>query len=589
MISASGRYVLMLNGEIYNYRDLRAELEHRGCAFRGTSDTEVLLAAIEHWGVREAIRRAAGMFAIVLWDRTEHRLFLIRDRLGIKPLFIARIPGGIAFASELKAFRSLPLFDPTPDAAAASLFLRYCYVPEPHTIYRHVTRLPAGRLLAIRDPLALPEPEPFWSLAEVARAGLEQPFAGTEQEAEEHLAGLLHHVVQQHMLADVPLGAFLSGGIDSSTVTAMAQAGRSDRVRTYCIAFDDPVHNEAHHAAQVAAHLGTDHHEISVTGREALELVPEMATIFDEPFADSSQIPTALLCRLARREVTVALSGEGGDEIFGGYNRYTYAIGLFAAMDRLPRSLRSTLGRLLGLPSSTRWDRLLSLGGPLLPTRYRIRLAGEKVAKLAALLDQNGDEARYRSLISAWHDPSEVLLDPEPETGDPLSHAFALSLASDRLARLLLVDQLTYLPGDQLTRADRVSMAAGLELRVPLLDHRVVEFSWQLPTAFKIRPGRGKHILRRVLHRYVPPALVERPKIGFTVPLAAWLRGPLRDWAEALLAPEAVARSGLLRAAAVRRAWAQCRDSRPELAHRVWALLMLRAWEECSSRPQVGG
>jgi asparagine synthase (glutamine-hydrolysing) len=580
MASPTGRFVMVYNGEIYNYRDLRIDLERAGDRFRGHSDTEVLLAGFERWGIRPTMERAAGMFGIAVWDRQLQELTLIRDRMGIKPVFVARVAGGIAFASELKAFRAVPGFDPEPDPAAAAAYLRYLYVPDPRTIFRNAFRLPPGHLLTIRDPHTIPDSVPYWSLEEVARAGTEHPFQGDAHEAEATLTALLGTVIEEHLASDVPLGSFLSGGIDSSLVTAIMQSRRTDPVKTYCIGFEDPAHNEAQHAAEVAAYLGTEHQLMPVTGQDALDLVPSLAAIFDEPFADVSQLPAALLCKLARREVTVALSGEGGDEIFGGYNRYTYAAETFQRLDRIPRQLRPALGRILSLPRPAIWDRMAAILSPALPRTARHRLAGEKVGKVVALLTREGTAERYRSLVSAWADPAHLLLNPEVTSWDPIDAALADSDPADLMGRLLLADQLTYLPGDQLTRADRVSMAASLELRVPLLDHRVVELSWQLPMGLKIQPGRGKDILRKVLYRYVPADIVERPKVGFSVPLARWLRGPLREWASSLLEPAAIARGNLLDPTPIQYAWKRFSQGRTELAQGLWAILMLRAWED---------
>jgi asparagine synthase (glutamine-hydrolysing) len=391
---------------------------------------------------------------------------------------------------------------------------------------------------------------------------------------------LLGTVVEQHLASDVPLGSFLSGGIDSSLVTAVMQSRRPDPIKTYCIGFDDPAHNEAQHAADVARHLGTEHHQMPVTGQDALDLVPALAGMFDEPYADVSALPAALVCKLARRDVTVALSGEGGDEIFGGYNRYTYANETFSRLDRIPRPLRPALGRMLAVPRPAVWDRMAAILAPVLPRHARHRLAGEKVGKVVALLAHDGTAKRYRSLVSAWPDPAALLLNGDVTSWDPIEDALARTERTDPLSQLLLADQLTYLPGDQLARADRVSMASSLELRVPLLDHRIVEFSWRLPMAMKIQPGRGKSILRKTLYRFVPAELVERPKVGFSVPLARWLGGPLRDWAGSLLARDAVARANLLNPEPVQQAWKRFCEGRTELAQGLWAILMLRAWED---------
>jgi len=567
----------MYNGETYNYGELRQRLRELGVQFRGHSDTEALAAGFEVWGLAETIGQAAGMFAAAVWDRAERTLTLIRDRLGIKPLFITRLPNGIAFASEMKALRRAPGFDPTIDLDSANAYLRYLYVPDPRTIYRNTQRLAPGHLVRVTNPTSPQEPEEWWSLEAAARRGLEQPYAGSEVEATDEFEALLGRVVGEHLIADVPLGAFLSGGIDSSSVAAMAARATTAGLRTYCVAFEDPAHNEAPHASAVAAHLGTRHQTINISGDEVLQLVPSMPTIFDEPFADASQLPAALLCQRARGEVTVALSGEGGDEIFGGYNRYTHSPRVFRQLERTPPALRRPLGWLLSRLTPHAWDRVAKALGPIVPPLRGQRLVGERVLKLAGLMAAKDDAARYRMLLSAWTDPGQ-LLPPGPEGWDAVAESLNRTWPPRLGDRLMLTDQMTYLPGDQLTKADRLSMRVGLEVRVPLLDHRIVEFSWRLPPAFKIRGTEGKRILRKVLYRHVPQELVERPKVGFTVPLARWLNGPLREYADDLL----VCGPGqsLLNHEGLRSTLDRFRAGRTELALAVWSALMFRAWEE---------
>lgn len=573
MVSFSGRFVVLFNGEIYNYQDLRARLVKRGVHFRGHSDTEALAAGFDVWGLEETIRQTAGMFAIAVWDRSDRTLTLVRDRVGIKPLFLASLPNGVAFASEIKALRRAPGFDTAIDLDAANAYLRYLYVPDPRTIYRRTRRLAPGQLVRLRTPVSEPRLETWWSLDAVARQGLDEPFSGSADQAIDELEGLLDRVVREHLIADVPLGAFLSGGIDSSTVAAMAARHAEGGLRTYCVAFDEPAHNEAPHAAAVAAHLGTRHQSIEVGGAEVLGLVPAMQAIFDEPFADASQLPAALLCQRARAEVTVALSGEGGDELFGGYNRYTHSPSVFKRLAATPAPIRRALGRVLAAWPPSVWDRL----GAIIPGLGGQRLIGERVLKLAGLMAADDDASRYRLLLSAWSDPGR-LLPRGPDGWDPIAERLPLSWPPRLGDRLMLTDQHTYLPGDQLTKADRLSMRVGLEVRVPLLDHRIVEFSWRLPPSLKINGTEGKHVLRKVLHRRVPRDLVERPKVGFTVPLARWLDGPLRGFTDDHL-HYSPGRSAL-DAGVVRTTLARFRAGRTEVALSVWCALMFRAWEE---------
>jgi asparagine synthase (glutamine-hydrolysing) len=581
MTSAGGRYVLAFNGEVYNYRELRPELEGLGHRFRGHSDTEVILAAIEQWGVMGALERFVGMFAIALWDRAERQLHLVRDRLGIKPLYIYHGPGIVAFASELKALASLPEFDRTVDPDALAAYLRYLYVPAPLTIYRNTMKLLPGHVLTISDPAITAVAVPFWTAAEAARAGEAEPFTGDDRDGVDEVERLLLDATRLRMRADVPLGAFLSGGVDSSTVVALMQRLAPTPVRTFTIGFDAREHDETAAASAVARHLGTDHTEIRLTGEDARALIPRMPTVFDEPFADPSQLPTLLICEAARRGgLVVAVSGDGGDELFAGYNRYSYGERVFGRALRVPRTARRMVGAGLQRVPADSWDRMHRVLSPALPNGLGgQRLVGDKLQKLGRLLPFRDYPGMYRSLLSAWQEP-ESLMQGASGSPDPVESALGQHPQLDNLGRMLLADQRTYLADDLLAKVDRASMAVSLEVRVPILDHRVVEFSWRLPRRFKIRDGRGKWVLRQVLYRHVPAALVDRPKVGFSVPIDQWLRGPLRAWAEDMLAPERLARDELLRAAPIRKAWSDFQAGGGRAGLGLWAVLMYQAWRE---------
>ena len=580
MTSTSGRYTIVFNGEIYNFSDIRRTLEANGTAFRGRSDTEVMLAAIEHWGLARALSLFIGMFAFALWDAHDRSLTLVRDRLGIKPLYYAHCGRGILFGSELRALRAHPSFDPELDRDAVAAFLRYLYVPAPWTIYSSARKLPPGTLLTIRDPAApLPPPVAYWSLVDVAAAGIASPFEGSEEEAVDELEARIREAVALRLQADVPLGTFLSGGIDSSLVTALAQTQSSRPVRTFSIAFAEQDYNEAHHAAEVARYLGTDHVELPFTAQDALRVVPLMADVFDEPHADTSQLPAYMLCAAARQHVTVSLTGDGGDEVFGGYNRYQYTRGTLEILQRVPPLVRRGMASAIVAVPSSMWDVALRALGPALPGRLRVRQPGDKLGKLARLMSAPSLAEAYRTLVSGMLDPERLVVGARPREG-----VFETTLRGtepvDILSRMLLADQLAYLPDDQLTKVDRVSMAVGLEARVPLLDHRVVEWSWRLGGRFKVRDGVGKWALRQVLYRHVPRGLVERQKMGLSLPVGQWLRGPLREWAETLLDPSALSRGELLRARPVRTAWEGVLSGRNEDALGIWAILMLQAWRQ---------
>jgi asparagine synthase (glutamine-hydrolysing) len=573
MISADERFVISYNGEVYSYQPIAVEFAARGYKFRGHSDTEVILESFALNGVEPTLKRMIGMFAIALWDRRERTLTLIRDRLGIKPLYWAKFGNLFLFGSELKALRAHPGWTPRIDRNAVAAFMRHNYVPAPHTIYEGVHKLEPGIVLTLPWQ-GEPQIARFWDARTVARDGINHPLQGSDFELTEQLEELLRDAVGRRMIADVPLGAFLSGGVDSSTVVALMQAARSGKVKTFSIGFDIPGFDEAPHAAAVARHLQTEHTELMVTSDQALDVIPRLPEWYDEPFADSSQIPTYLVSAMTRRHVTVALSGDGGDELFAGYNRYQLTQQFWRTLSLLPRSLRKSAAAALTAIAPDRWASLLSA----LPSRLRPPQAGDKVHKVASVLKLDSADAIYRRLVSHW-EPSEVMLHAR-EPRSILDDKSVRQEFPDLLSRMQFLDLVTYLPDDILTKVDRASMAVALEARVPLIDHRVVEFTWRLPQEAKVRGGTSKWLLRQVLYRHVPPALIERPKMGFGIPLGEWLRGPLRGWAETLLNEKRLREAGLLDPAVVGRYWQEHLDGRRNWQYLLWNVLMLEAWRE---------
>ena len=577
MASPSGRFVIVFNGELYNFRDLRRELQQHGYRFHGRSDTEVILAAFEQWGIHDAVRRFIGMFAIAVWDTHRRELSLLRDRIGKKPLYVYQEPGLITFGSELKALIAGPSFDRSIDRGALASYLQYLYVPAPKSIFERAIKLLPAHILTISDPrLPLPAPRPYWSLRDVALAGLANPLAVSEHEAIDRLDALLMDAVSSRMYSDVPLGALLSGGIDSSAVVAMMQQASSKSVKTYTIGFAEQDFDETRHAARVAQHLGTDHTELLLTAADAHSLVPRLPGIFDEPLADPSQLPTLLVSQLARHHVTVALCGDGGDELFGGYNRYVYGTRMLPRVNRVPQFVRRRVAAGIGLVPLSAWDRLSGVTA-LVPGISEQRF-GERVHKLSTVMAADSVGHMYRSLLSAWQQPDDVVAEAD-DRQDWNEQILDEEEPADLLDRMMLADQTTYLPDDLLAKVDRASMAVSLEVRAPLLDHRVVEFSWRLPRELKLRGAVGKWILRQVLYRRVPREIVDRPKMGFSVPIERWLRGPLRGWAEGLLSKDAVAASGL-DPAPIGRAWNDLQSDRRQSASALWAVLMFQAWRE---------
>lgn len=587
MASHSGRYVISYNGEIYNFTELRAELSVSGMRFTGGSDTEVILASIERWGIAPALERFIGMFAFAVWDREDRELTLVRDRLGIKPLYYGWVDGGVVFGSELKSLCRYPGFarDVAPDAAAT--MLQYGYIPAPHTIFRDTYKLLPGHLLTLRaGNMRAAESRPFWSASDGYDPARNPPFDGDDEAAVTALDDLLGDAVSRRMIADVPLGALLSGGLDSSTVVAAMQARSGRPVKTFSVGFEDREHDESRFAREISHRLGTDHTEYELAPKDALDAVPDLAAIYDEPFGDSSQIPTLLISRIARRDVTVVLSGDGGDEVFGGYRRYGHAETAWGIAGRLPQMLRRAGAAAMAGPSEKTWDGVFRLCGPALPSKFRKSDLGSRLHALAAALEADNGHEFYHRMMSLWPDaqsavPGAVL--PATRLSDPS----AMPAIGGMAERAMYTDLMTYLPDDILTKVDRASMSVGLELRVPLLDHRIVEFAARLPHRMKRRGGQSKWILRKVCEKYLPAGLFDRPKTGFSIPLADWLRGPLRPWAEELLSEQRLLDTGILDPATVRAKWNDHVSGKGNRAPALWNALMLQQWLTEMGRPGV--
>lgn len=573
MISASGRYVLTYNGEVYDHLEHREELTRRGVQFRGRSDTEVLLAAMDTWGIPETLRRVDAMFALGVWDREERTLWLARDRLGEKPLFYGWSGGVLTFGSELKALRVDRTFPADVDRGAVAQYLRYGYVPAPRTIHHGVSKVPPGSLVPVRPGAPPGAPEAWWDLAKLATA---PRCDRSDEDAADELETALRRSVGRRLVADVPVGAFLSGGIDSSLVCAVATTVSPSPVRTFTVGFELAAYDESPHARRIAAHLGTEHTEVCLTTDDVLAVVPSLATMYDEPLADSSQLPTHLVSAVARRSVTVALSGDGGDELFGGYTRSLVPAAVWPRAKRVPVPLRRAAGRALGLVPRSAWDRAGS--SRFAPARARQSRLGDKMAKLASAIGAPDLAALHRSGVAICPDPAPFVV------GGVEPHGLLLDSVDwppiDDLTELsLYLETLTYLPDDILAKVDRASMAVGLETRLPLLAPEVIDLAWSLPLRHKVRGGRQKWLLRHVLERHVPGTMLDRPKMGFGVPIGEWLRGPLRPWATSLLDEQAIRHEGVLDATAIRQAW-DLHQSGRNLEHFLWAVLMYRAWSE---------
>lgn len=565
MMSGSGRYVLIYNGEVYNASELQQSLQLEGVTFRGSSDTEVILAACETWGVAAAVKKMIGMFAFALWDRERRQLHLVRDRIGIKPLYFGSQRGILLFASELKSFFSHPQWQPAINHQALVEYFRLGYVPTPLSIYEGIHKLKPGHIVTINQQGKITE-EAYWQLSEFLSA----PSNKDSNTVESQFSELLRSAVQYRMVADVPLGAFLSGGIDSTVVVLLMQQQSQHPVKSFTIGFEHNAYNEAPFAKKIAAYLGTDHHEFMVTSADALATIPQLATWYDEPFADSSQIPTYLVSKLARQFVTVSLSGDGGDELLAGYSRYKAANLFWSRLGFLPQPLRVWLSKALEVCPPHQWNQLVTC----IPARWRPSNFSEKMDKLFLLLKSHKNNF-YQDVMSVWSDPESLV----KKTGQPFE-------LDRQIAKLPLLEQMQYtdtmgyLPDDILTKVDRASMAVGLEARVPLLDHRVIEYAWQLPRHFKIQNGQSKWLMRRILEKYIPTALTERPKMGFAIPLEDWLRGPLRDWAEHLLSKDRLESQGILNSAPIRERWQMHLSGKRNFRHALWSVLMFQAWHD---------
>ncbi len=584
MISPSGRYVIVFNGEIYNYRDLKARLDSQaeGYRWRGHSDTEVMLAAIEQWGVMEAVKQFNGMFAFALWDREHRQLFLVRDRMGEKPLYYGLSNGVFMFGSELKSLKVHPAWKGQVDRQALTLYMRHNYVPAPYCIYEGIKKLPPASMVKISingSEVVQSLPEYYWSSYDVAKNGCNNPFQHDAETAVANLDQLLREAVKMRMEADVPLGAFLSGGVDSSTIVALMQEQSQRPIKSFAIGFSEKEYNEAEHAKAVAKHLGTDHTELIVTPEQARNVVPNLSDLYDEPFSDASQIPTFLVSEMAKKHVTVSLSGDGGDELFGGYTRYFWGMKIWNKIKWMPPVMRRTGAHLMNSLKPQTWDKLFDRCKAVLPASAVQRMPGDKLQKLADIMIASSPELMYQSLVSQWHYPEKVVLHGhEPLTN--LTNRDNWPPVRDFIHHMMYQDMVGYMPDDILTKVDRASMGVSLEARVPLLDHRVVEFAWSVPTAMKIRDGQGKWLLRQVLYNYVPRELIERPKMGFAIPIDSWLRGPLREWAENLLDRTRIEQQGYFDANLIHEVWAEHLSGKRNWQYRLWGVLMFQAWLE---------
>lgn len=593
MVSASGRYVIAFNGEIYNHLDLRGKVqgardlfpssssigEGINAEWRGHSDTETLLAGIEAWGLEATLKKSIGMFAIALWDRQTQTLTLARDRLGEKPLYFGWQGGGnervFLFGSELKALKAHPAFSADIDRGALCLLLRHNYIPAPYSIYQGIAKLKPGCLLSVS--LAQPDPKiwKYWDAVEVARAGVAQPFIGTPDQAVDALEVLLKDAVRQQMMADVPLGAFLSGGIDSSTVVALMQSQSARPVKTFTIGFNEEGYNEAVHAKAVAKHLGTEHTELYVSPQQAMNIIPCLSSLYCEPFADSSQIPTFLVSQLAKQHVTVSLSGDAGDELFCGYNRYDLTSRLWKKISLIPAPLRKLAASGITAVSPGFWDKV----GSFIPSTNRYAALGDKLHKGAGVLTSPTVDDLYLGMVSHISDPASLVIGGYEPPTHLIGQRPDLNGLSD-VERMMVLDTISYLPDDILVKVDRAGMGVSLEGRVPFLDHRIVEFAWSLPLQYKLHDGHTKWPLRQVLYRHVQKELIDRPKMGFGVPLHQWLRGPLREWAENLLSEERLQREGYFHPEPIRQMWAEHLSGRRNWMARLWNVLMFQAWLE---------
>jgi asparagine synthase (glutamine-hydrolysing) len=583
MHSHCGRYVIAFNGEIYNYLCIRKELESFGVApeWKGRSDTEIMLAAISYWGLLKAISKFVGMFAFALWDKEKKSLHLSRDRIGEKPLYYGWMGGVLLFGSELKALRKHPAWKGEVDPDTLALFMQYGYVPTPHSIYKNIFKVQPATIATFNQnnisSLVLPTVETYWQAAKLAQEGEANPVLYDEATAIDHLDRLLEVSVKQQMIADVPLGAFLSGGVDSSTIVAYMQKQSSRPVKTFTIGFREENYNEAVYAKEVARHLGTDHTELYVSAEQAMEVIPKIPIIYDEPFSDSSQIPTYLISQLTRKKVAVSLSGDGGDELFGGYNRYFWGSSIWGKIGKIPPQPRKLLAQIISSVPPSGWDDIYKILKSVTPEKLRQPDFGNKLHKLAKILGATNADSMFLGLTSLW-DKSSNLVRNTTHGKTILGQSHSRSGIKNFAQRMMFLDAMNYLPDDILVKVDRASMAVGLETRVPFLNHHLIEFAWRTPLSMKIKNGQGKWLLRQVLYKYVPKELIERPKMGFAVPIGTWLRGPLRDWAEDLLDENRLKSEGFLNSTLVRDKWKEHLSGKKNWHHHIWTVLMFQGW-----------
>jgi asparagine synthase (glutamine-hydrolysing) len=579
MVSVSDRYVIVYNGEIYNFEALRQQLDLN--QWRGHSDTEVMLAAIEQWGLEKAVRQFIGMFAFALWDKKDRLLYLVRDRLGIKPLYYGWQGNSFLFGSELKALKAHPAFKREVDRNSLALLMRHNYIAAPYSIYQGIYKLLPGHILTLcaKNPDRTPDSVPYWSAEEVAQQGLADPFKGSEKEAVDQLDFILRDAVKMRMISDVPLGAFLSGGVDSSTVVALMQAQSDRPVKTFSIGFFEDEYNEAQHAKLVAEHLGTDHTELYVSSEQALAVIPRLPALYDEPFSDPSQIPTFLVSEMAKQKVTVSLSGDGGDELFCGYSRYKACQDLWQMIGWLPAKARKTVAKAITSIPVEFLNRGFGWLSPVINKYGYVGPVGDKLYKISDVLALESTTALYLRMISHWKDPASFVIGAS-EHPTPFTNGTSLKKLPDLFQKMMFLDTITYLPDDILTKVDRASMGVSLEARVPLLDHRVVEFAWRTPLNMKIKNGHSKWLLRQVLYKYVPKEMIERPKMGFGVPIDSWLRGPLREWAEDLLSEKRLREEGFFHPAPIQEKWREHLSGKHNWHYYLWDVLMFQAWLE---------
>jgi asparagine synthase (glutamine-hydrolysing) len=585
MISPSSRYVMTYNGEIYNSSEIKAELIKNQVAptWRGHSDTEILLAGFEAWGIKDTISRVTGMFAIAIWDKDLEQLTLVRDRVGEKPLYYGWHGSGInrvfLFGSELKALKKHPEFTNEIDRGALALYMRYCYIPAPHSIYKEIKKLEPGTILTVSLGNNDYTQEKYWDALDVARRGSESPFDGSEAEVTNNLEVALKKTISQQMMADVPLGAFLSGGIDSSAVVALMQTQSSRPIKTFTIGFKEAGYNEAEFAKLVAGHLGTEHTELYVSSQDALDVIPKLPNLYCEPFADSSQIPTFLVAALARQHVTVSLSGDGGDELFCGYNRYLFANKLWKGLKITPTAVRGLVGKSVKSLPAAGWRKTFEFLNGITPAKFNGISWGDKLQKGAGVVGSKDLTSLYQGLVSNWQDPSTVVIGEREHEKIFSTDIQILSNVGD-IEKMMAIDMVSYLPDDILVKVDRAAMGVSLETRVPFLDHHIVEFASQIPLSMKLNNGVGKAVLRDVLYRHVPRELIERPKMGFGIPVGEWLRGPLKEWAEELLGESRLASQGFFYPGIVRKMWSEHLSGTRNWQSQLWVVLMFQAWLE---------